>query len=140
MAVSSRSVKRLRIQQMAVNGSHGQVLPLSKLSTSVFFSLFQALSLTMDVKNVSQYTIFVHQHNKIYPECAEPYGLHSIKVVPHREPGIMETRGFLIKDTLMKGLPHDGLPCHINKEDEVLGYDGGIGECIDSMFIELILS
>ena len=52
-------------------------------------------------------------------------------------PGVVEKRGFVIKDTLMKGLPHDGLPCHINQDNEELGYDGGIGECIDSMFNEM---
>ena len=99
--------------------------------------MFQMLVLTIDGRNVSQYAIFVHQHKRIYPECAEPYGLHGIKVVPHQEPGVVETRGFVIKDTLMKGLPHDGLPCHINQDNEELGYDGGIGECIDSMFNEM---
>ena len=93
--------------------------------------MLQGLVLTMDVRNISQYAIFVHQHTQVYPECAEPYGLNSIKVVPNRETGVLETRGFLIKDTLMKGLPRDGLPCHINGRDEVLGYDGGIGKCID---------
>ena len=85
----------------------------------------------MDVRNISQYAIFVHQHKHVYPECAEPYGLHSIKVAPNAGPGVLDTRGFIIKDTLMKGLSREGLPCHEASEDEVMGYDKGIGECID---------
>ena len=93
--------------------------------------------LTMDVRNISQHAIFVHQHKHVYPECAEPYGLHSIKVAPNTEPGVLEQRGFIIKDTMMKGLPREGLPCHEASEDEVLGYDKGIGECIDCKFFYL---
>ena len=101
------------------------------------FFLSQGMLLTMDVRNISQYAIFVHQHKHVYPECAEPYGLHSIKVAPNTELGVLEQRGFIIKDTMMKGLPREGLPCHEASEDEVLGYDKGIGECIDSKFIYL---
>ena len=93
--------------------------------------LFQALALTMDFKNVSQYSIYVHQHKDVYPECSEPYGLHGLKVVAHDKKGIMEKRKFLIKDTLFEGLPRKKLPCHIHENIEELGYDGGIGECID---------
>ena len=85
----------------------------------------------MDFKNVSQYSIYVHQHKDVYPECSEPYGLHGLKVVAHDKKGIMEKRKFLIKDTLFEGLPRKKLPCHIHENIEELGYDGGIGECID---------
>ena len=81
---------------------------------------------------------FVHQHAQVYPECAEPYGLHSFKVVPHREPGIMETRGFIIGDTLMKGLTRPELPCYDNSDTEELNYTGGVGECIDGKMKTLI--
>ena len=85
----------------------------------------------MDVRNISQYAIFVHQHQHVYPECAEPYGLHSIKVAPNTEPGVLEQRGFIIKDTMMKGLPREGLPCHEASEDVVDLVEEREDECYD---------
>ena len=85
------------------------------------------------------YSMFVHQHTHVYPECAEPYGLHSFKVVPHREPGIMETRGFLVSDIMMKGLSRDELPCYDNSDNEELSYTGGVGECIDGKITKINL-
>ena len=93
----------------------------------------------MDFTNVSQYSVYVHQHKQVFPECSEPYGLHGLKVVKHDRKGVMEKRVFLIKDTRLEGLPRQNLPCKIHDDNEELGYDGGIGECIDGKQTSIIM-
>ena len=93
--------------------------------------------MVMDLKDVTQYSIYLHQHKDVYPECSEPYGLHGIKVAAHDKKGTMETRVFLVKHTRVEGLPRKELPCQVLANSEQLSYHGGIGECIDSEFLQL---
>ena len=85
---------------------------------------------------MSQYSIYIHQHKDVYPECSEPYGLNGLKVVGHDKKGTMETRVFLMKDTRVEGLPRKELPCRAPEDHEHFSYHGGIGECIDGKYMK----
>ena len=60
--------------------------------------------------------------------------MHNFMVKGHAISGTRQTRTYIIKDNLMRGLYKRDLPCHEVNTDEngVLGYDGGIGECVES--------
>ena len=90
------------------------------------------LTLLLELTNIVQYIIYVSQHEDIYPDDREPYGLHKIVVPKHDYAGwqIIETHG--IKDNWIKRLPRKKVPCHQSQDDqEMSGYEGGIGECIE---------
>ena len=52
----------------------------------------------------------------------------------HTKPGTRQTKTYIIKDHLMRGLYKKDLPCQEvdTDEDGVLGYGGGIAECVES--------
>ena len=54
----------------------------------------------------------------------------------HTKPGTRQTKTYIIKDHLMRGLYMNDLPCYEvdTEENGVLGYDGGIAECVESKF------
>ena len=91
---------------------------------------FQMLSLDLGMENLAQYTVYIHQHRDIYPECTDPYGQYNQRVSGPKNSGYMQERYYLIKATEMLGLPRDALPCRALNETEKLGYEGGIGKCI----------
>ena len=99
-----------------------------------YITLLQMLTLELGMENLTQYTVYLHQHRDIFPECTEPYGQYNLKVAGPKSNGTVQERWFLIKDTKMKGLPRDELPCRASNETEELGYEGGIGKCIYSEF------
>ena len=90
------------------------------------------LTLLLELTNIVQYMVFVHQHKDVYPDDREPYGLYKIVVPRHEYAGhqIIETYG--IKDNWMKRLPRKEVPCQQSQNDqEITGYTGGIGDCIE---------
>ena len=91
---------------------------------------FQMLNLDLGMDNKTQYTVYLHQHRDIYPECTEPYGQYNQRVAGPKNNGLIQERYYLIKATEMRGLPRDVLPCKAKNETEELGYEGGIGKCI----------
>ena len=89
-------------------------------------------NLVVDMENLSQVTVYLHQHKDILPECSEPYGLHNIQLKGPTNAGIFLDKWFNLKDYKMNGLPRKQLPCKAVNDDEKLDYDGGIGKCIFS--------
>ena len=97
------------------------------------------LNLDLGTENLSQYTVYIHHHRDIYPECTEPYGQYNQRVPGPKSNGTIQERYYLIKATEMKGLPRKTLPCRVLSETEKMGYEGGIGKCIYGMFEKLTL-
>ena len=94
----------------------------------------QVLNLVIDMENLSQVTVYIHQHKDILPECSEPYGLYNIQLRAPTNAGKFLDKWFNLKDYKMNGLPRRQLPCKAVNDDEKLDYDGGIGKCIFSKF------
>ena len=88
------------------------------------------LSLDLGMDNLSQYTVYIHQHRDVYPECTEPYGQYNQRVGGPKSNGYIQERYYLVKATEMLGLPREDLPCRPLSENEKLDYEGGIGKCI----------
>ena len=88
------------------------------------------LALDLGMENLSQYTVYIHHHRDLYPECTEPYGQYNQRVPGPKNNGYIQERYYLIKATEMKGLPRDELPCRAHEGADKLGYEGGIGKCI----------
>ena len=90
------------------------------------------LTLLLELTNLVQYMIFVSQHKDIYPDDREPYGQYKIVVPKHHNAGhqIIDTYG--IKDYWIKRLPRKKVPCKQPQDNqEMTGYEGGIGSCIE---------
>ena len=88
----------------------------------------------LDWGNMSQATVYLHQHKDVLPECTEPYGQFNLQIKGPTKPGTYQDRFFVITDYKMNGLPRKQLPCKAVEENEKLGYDGGVGKCIHGKF------
>ena len=88
------------------------------------------LNLVLDFDNLSQLTVYFHQHKDALTECSEPYGQFNMQLKGPTKPGTLQDRFFVVRDYKMNGLPRKQLPCRPVEENEKLGYDGGIGKCI----------
>ena len=82
------------------------------------------------MEGLSQFTMYIHQHKDILPECTEPYGQFNAQIQGPAKPGTLQDRWFAVKDFKMNGLPRKDLPCQEVADNEDLGYDGGVGKCL----------
>ena len=80
------------------------------------------------MEELAQFTLYIHQHKDILPECTEPFGQFNAQIQGPAKPGTLQDRCFAVRDFRMNGLPRPDLPCQEVGED--LGYDGGIGKCL----------
>ena len=112
--------------------------PLVRIQNTILFDAenlwqeisFQIFNLVLDMENLDQFTLYLHQHKDILPECTEPYGQFNIKINGPTRNGTLQDRWFVIKDFMNNGLPRPELPCQKVDEEEKLGYEGGIGKCL----------
>ena len=86
------------------------------------------------MEGLDQFTLYIHQHKDILPECTEPYGQFNAQIQGPAKPGTLQDRWFAVRDFKINGLPRKDLPCQAVGENEDLGYDGGIGKCLYGLF------
>ena len=94
--------------------------------------------MVLDMEELAQFTLYIHQHKDILPECTEPYGQFNVQIQGPAKPGTLQDRWFVVRDFRMNGLPRKDLPCQEVADDEDLGYDGGIGKCLYGWFSKTI--
>ena len=113
----------------------GTPLQVSQIPYVLFYAalarnFFQIFNVVLGMENLDQFTLYLHQHKDILPECTEPYGQFNIKINGPTRNGTLQDRWFVIKDFRTNGLPRPELPCQKVDENETLGYEGGIGKCL----------